>query len=309
MRFYFSMLRVPNLLIIVLLYVLLRYLVFVPVYETYSLTSQLTQAGFLLMVLSTVLTAAAGYLANDYFDVVTDRVNKPGKVYIGSRLTPGATLATALWFSLLSVATAILFACITRTLLPLLLLLTALGVVWWYAMRLKRSLFLGNLAVASMSAGTLLLAWVSEYTVTPVPVAVSQQLGLMVGGVSVFAFMLSLMREIVKDAEDQEGDRIIGCRSLPLVKGLPFTHRFLHLLNGLTFMLLIAAQIVLSYEGLIIVVLWLVAGVELPLVFFSLMLRRATVKADYHRLSILLKWIMLAGILSLAAGHLQHLVE
>ena len=87
MRTIFSMLRVPNLLIIALTFLLLRYLVFIPVYSGFSINPGMGSLHYMLMITATLLIAAAGYISNDYFDVITDRFNKPDKQYIGIHLS------------------------------------------------------------------------------------------------------------------------------------------------------------------------------------------------------------------------------
>jgi 4-hydroxybenzoate polyprenyltransferase len=182
------------------------------------------------------------------------------------------------------------------------LLLIALAVTWWYAIRLKRSFAWGNLAVACMSAGTIALAWLIEFQSSGVQGEPAWIITGIVTGISVFAFMLSLMREIVKDIEDMEGDKLIGCKSLPIVKGIPFTKKSLLLLFAITLVLLIVAQVYLLLFHKYMAAVWLVLCVEIPLTGFATALKKSQSKQDFHKLSTLLKWIMVGGIASMIAG-------
>ncbi|MDO9254973.1 MAG: UbiA family prenyltransferase [Bacteroidales bacterium] len=302
MRTIYTMLRVPNLLIIALTFLLLRYFVFIPVYSTYSITTGMGSLHYLLMITATILIAAAGYISNDYFDVITDEVNKPDKKYIGLQVTPGTALSTSLIFSFFALVTGIWLALLMQNLFPALLLLIALAVAWWYALSLKKSLLWGNIAVACMSAGTIAMAWIIENQcsqVTDIPFRIITDI---ITAISIFAFLLSMMREIVKDIEDMEGDSLINCRSLPIVKGIPFTKSILLVFTLTTLLFLIITQIYLVEFSRLIAATWLLICVEIPLIYFIKSITSAKVKADYHKLSTLLKWIMIGGIGSIIAG-------
>ena len=296
------MLRLPNLLMIVVTYYLTRQLVFVPIYEHYNVSLRLDAVFFGFMTLATVLIAAAGYLSNDYFDIEADMVNKPEKMYIGNLVSPRSVFSIALLLSGISMAIAIWISIHQHSLMAVGLLLLALGVTWWYAKVLKRSFIWGNVAVACMSAGTIAMAWLIEMQGTGLPKEGVITIGNIVITISLFAFLLSLMREIVKDVEDMEGDRLIGCRSLPIVKGVRFTKAIVFVLLGVTLVLLAATQYKLSIQSRLLAAIWLFVAVDLPLVYFAFKLENARLKADFHSISSLLKWVMLGGMCSLIAG-------
>jgi len=298
----FNMLRVPNLMIIAFTFLLLRYLVFIPVYGYYSLNAGMGGLYYLLMITATLLIAAAGYISNDYFDVATDRINKPGKHYIGIKIPAGSALAMALVLSLFALILAITLAISIQSFIPALLLLFALAVAWWYALKLKRSLMWGNIAVACMSAGTIAMAWIIEHQYSQVPDEAFRIITGIIAAISIFAFLLSLMREIVKDIEDIEGDSLIKCRSLPIVKGIPFTKTIVLMLSEITLILLLISQLYLLEFSKYAAALWLFIGVEIPLILFLVKLKKADEKFDFHKLSQMLKWIMLGGMGTIVAG-------
>ena len=302
MRTIFFMLRVPNLLIIALTFLLLRYFVFIPVYSAYSVFPGMLSLHYLLMITSTILIAIAGYISNDYFDVVTDRVNKPDKQYIGTQISAGTALSTSVLFSFLALVPGIWLTLLVKSWLPATLLLLALTVAWWYAIKLKKSLLWGNIAVAAMSAGTIAMVWLIENQFSHVPNEPFRIISGIIIAVSIFAFLLSLVREIVKDIEDMEGDLLIKCRSLPIVKGIPFTKTILLVFTVITIFFLIMAQIYLVQFSRIFAAVWLLICVEIPLIYFMKSLADAKAKTDYHKLSTMLKWIMLGGIGTIIAG-------
>ena len=297
-----NMLRVPNLLIIALTFLMLRHLVFIPVYSDYSITPGMSSLNFIILIVATVIIAAAGYISNDYFDVITDRVNKPEKQYIGRQITPGSALSTAVLLSLISALISLWLTWKIKSGLPATLLLLALIVVWWYAIRLKKSFILGNMAVACMSAGTIAMAWIIEKQCVTIPSEPSRIITLIITAISIFAFMLSLLREIIKDIEDIEGDKMIGCKSMPIIQGISFTKNIVLLITALTFVLLIISQVYLFQFQRYVALIWLLIFVEIPIIWFAFKLKNSHLKADFHKLSSLVKWIMLGGILTMVAG-------
>lgn len=289
MRVIFNMLRVPNLLILALTFLFLRFFVFLPVYSEYSLLLCMDDLKYSILITSTILIAAAGYVVNDYFDIATDRINKPGKLYIGKQISEGSAFATALLLSVTASILAILLTVMMKSWMPATLLLVALVVAWWYAIRLKKSFVWGNVAVSCMSAGTIAMAWLLEKQCMLVEEAASAKITIVIAAISIFAFLLSLLREIVKDIEDMEGDKLIRCQSLPIVKGIVFTRTILYTLSSITLALLVLTQIMLFQSDKIVATIWLLVAVEIPLIYFVNGLRKAKVQAEFHSLSSLLK--------------------
>ena len=302
MRTIFNMLRVPNLLIIAFTFLLLRYFVFIPVYSAFSVTSGMGSLQYLLMITSTILIAGAGFVSNDYFDVITDRVNKPHKQYIGIKLKAGSALTIAILLSIVASFFAIWLAVLNRSVIPAILLTMALLVTWWYAMRLKKSFVWGNMAVAFMSAGTIAMAWIIENQISQTPDQPFRLITGIIAAITIIALLLNFIREIVKDIEDIEGDKLINCRSLPIVKGIPFTKSIVFFLSCFTIILLIIVQSNLLNFSRLPAVIWLLVSAEIPLIYFLFALRKAEQKPDYHKLSTLLKLIMVGGIASIVAG-------
>src|ERR1700752_1576505 len=81
---FIHLIRFNNLVVIALTMLVTRYCMIQPILAVQhaNIQLQLSHTDFGLLVLSTLLIAAAGYIINDYFDVKTDRINKPEKLYI-----------------------------------------------------------------------------------------------------------------------------------------------------------------------------------------------------------------------------------
>jgi 4-hydroxybenzoate polyprenyltransferase len=114
-----------------------------------------------------------------------------------------------------------------------------------------------------------------------------------------FAFIISLIREVVKDMEDMPGDARYGCRTMPIVWGVTASKIF----TATWFIVLITAVIILLAYVLPFKWWWAAAYGVLFIIIPLLLMFRKLVKAnatrDFHQLSTWLKLVMLAGILSM----------
>lgn len=280
-----------------------RFMVIKPYYAMSGTEFQMDSFSYALMVVITMLIASAGYILNDYYDLEIDKINRPSKPTVTGAIKPGSLPIMALLFSLFSITGIILLCCRMHTIFPLPVFALALFTVWWYARYLKKSFIWGNLAVSFMSAFTLGMAWFYEWLLLKkagVDIYEVKPISQMAVGIVIFAFFLSLIREIVKDLEDMEGDSTQDCKSLPIIKGEVATKAIVYALLFILFVLLIFAQYQLLRLYFPLVVIWLGLFVQLPILFLIFKLRKASDKSGYHQLSTLLKWIMVGGISSMA---------
>jgi len=153
------------------------------------------------------LTCAAGNILNDFVDIKVDAVNRPDRVLVSRRISLRAALSAAVGVNI----SAVLVGMAVSWPVTILGLLTV-SLLTAYNLRLKRWPVIGNIAVA-FSAGLTFVAGglaVDSAAAFRLP-------GPMVG--AIFAFLFHLVREIVKDVQDMEGDRRAGLGSLPLAWG------------------------------------------------------------------------------------------
>lgn len=233
---------------------------------------------FHLLVFTTVLIAAAGYIINDYFDVKIDRINKPHRVWIGKTISRRNALLTHQFFSGAGVVLA----------LPLgwkavLINMLSVGLLWFYASGFKKKPFIGNFVVAFLTA--LVIA---EIALIYAP---GNRLIYMY---AVFAFFINLIREIIKDMEDIRGDEHHGAKTLPILFGIHKTKNLLYFLMAA----LLVSMFFFMYK-VVDVRIRLFSGILLTLwAILLVFIIRADRKAHFSRLSDLCKWIILAGLLS-----------
>jgi 4-hydroxybenzoate polyprenyltransferase len=125
------------------------------------------------------------------------------------------------------------------------------------------------------------------------------RISLLFGGYVLFAFYSTLLREIIKDMEDVEGDRRMGLRTLPIAFGFHFSKRatvFFALLLALL-LVLFSVWLVNEKEWLAFVFAW--GAVILPLIYIVILLQKAEQKKDFSRLSLLSKIVMATGLVLL----------
>ena len=300
---FFRLVRYPNLIFILLTQYLLQYALILPVFSHYGLIPTLHGWTFLLLSLSTICVAAAGNIINDYFDVNIDLVNKPDRVIIDKIINRRWAIA---WHTLLNVAgVAIGFAVGWAIGYPLLgfTQLCCSGLLWFYSTAYKRQLIVGNIVIALLTALTVLIVGFYEpqlyREITPLNAAAVYLLLRMLLLYAAFAFLISMIRELVKDLEDVVGDNRLGCRTLPIVYGINAGKDVVFLLTGLLLTGIVLVQLKMMQLHWYAVTIYLLLTVELPLLWMCRKLKKAVLSPSYHMISSLIKWIMLAGIISL----------
>lgn len=300
------LLRVPNLLIIVLTQVLLRFCIIRPFLYSGSEDLISSVLDFILLGLATVLVAAGGNVINDYFDVAIDRVNKPGKNPVTTEISEPFLLrfywiingtawlmGSLLAYRVHSLTLALLFPFITLLL-------------WFYSARYKRTLLIGNLIISLLSAMVLFIVWYTEFLhlqMNPdhfVIILPNMRVTLWFLVIySAFAFTVTLVREIVKDLEDLPGDKENGCSTLPVAVGVRMTKMILTVIVGIVLILIIYCCWMALMAGHFGILVYLLAVVGGPLIYLLIKLFPSGTADDFHFLSSLSKVIMVAGILTM----------
>ena len=225
--------RWSNLLFLAALVWLMEKWVATPILVKAAFGEQLPGYMLLLIILATVLIAAGGYVINDYFDVKIDRINRPDEVIVTRSISKPAAMRLSMILSGVGIACGIAVAVLLRSLTIGILFVLIPGLLWFYSSSYKRLFMVGNLIIA-------LLAGVTPIVIAMTNVAVLQlryetilpyttlvhDIYAWLGGFALFAFLLTWIREIIKDMQDQMGDRELECHSMPVVWGEKWTKVF-----------------------------------------------------------------------------------
>ena len=302
---FFQLIRSLNLFFIVLTQVLFYYFIFPFAFAPQpGIHQMLTPKYFWLLSLSSVLIAAAGYIINDYFDLNIDQVNKPGRLLVDRVIKRRWTILWHWLFSFAGVAISVYVSWnirhdfnlgIANAGCVLMLLL--------YSTTFKRRLLIGNIIISLLTAWVIMVLFVAEWQIFTINVPAHRDVMARLFKLAVvysgFAFIISLVREVVKDIEDMEGDARYGCRTMPIVWGVNVSKMFVAVwLVVLIASILIMQIYVLQYHWWWSV-LYSVTCIVLPLAWILKKLYPATSKSDFHRLSGAIKLAMLTGILSM----------
>jgi 4-hydroxybenzoate polyprenyltransferase len=320
----FRLIRLPNLIIIALTLYGVRYGLLLPVWESgialmldndflvRGLGLSMSSLDFLLLTVSTLFIAAAGYIINDYFDVKTDRLNRPDKVVVGRIIPRRLAMILHMTLSSLGLLLAVYVAWNAGNWRLCGLQIFSIVALWFYSTHLKKQLLSGNILIALLAALVPLTAGLYEFASgslislnvlsSYVPGAGSillRKAAVLVTGYAVFAFLSNLIREIVKDIEDMDGDRAAGCKTLPVVVGeiqAKFIALSLVVFTVITLALVQRYLYIFDYQALFYYTL---IAVQLPFVVMFLMLWRANTKDDYSRVSLICKLLIVTGVISM----------
>jgi 4-hydroxybenzoate polyprenyltransferase len=233
-------------------------------------------------------------------------VNRPDKA-MASTIIPQAVIWKAYFAVSLAGLASIAMACyITSAYLLWFVYLIASIVLFWYSYSLKKVLILGNIAIALASAFTMPAAWLFDWMAlsgwdsTGVGFGnIRYEVSVRVIIYSLFAFLISFAREIIKDIEDMEGDSRFGCRSIPVVYGVKAAKNIIAGCFALILLLLFSWQYELFLNGRPDITLYLAIAVDLPLLWLTAFVFRMRGKAEIHRAGLVTKLIMVTGILSM----------
>lgn len=301
---FLRLIRGLNLLFIVLTQALFQYFIVVPMFRDQSVSPALPFKYFILLSLSSLLIAAAGYIINDYFDLNIDRINKPGRIVVENIIKRRWTI---IWHWMLSFAGVLLGFYVGWKSGVFWLGFANLGCVaalWFYSTTFKKKLLAGNIIISLLTAWVVMVVgFITHYRM----ITHSSLYGTMYASkllrftflYSGFAFIICLVREVVKDIEDMAGDAKYRCRTMPIVWGVHVSKVFAGTwLTVLTAALIIVFAYILQFKW------WISAAYCLFFIIFPLLniltsLFKAELTADFHRLSNKIKIVMFTGILSM----------
>jgi 4-hydroxybenzoate polyprenyltransferase len=259
------------------------------------------------LILATVGIAAGGYVINDYFDVKIDRINRPDELIVTNTVSKPAAMKLSIGLSAFGIICGMVVAVLLHSMTLGILFVIIPGLLWFYSSSYKRLLLIGNITIALLAALTPLLvamtnvSYLQLHYASVLPfLSLEHDLYAWLGGFALFAFLLTWIREVVKDMQDQMGDREYECHSLPVVWGELWTKIFV---TGLiVFTLLVIGHLwyrVLPFDTgwLSLSTRYIALGVVTPLLGVLWLLWAAKIPSDYKTCQQLVKFTMLLGML------------
>lgn len=257
---------------------------------------------FILLMISSVLIAAAGYIINDYFDLNIDQVNKPDKLVVERIINRRWVIFWHLFLSIIGIALGFYIDWFTRV--RFLGIANAICVLFLfvYSISLKKKLLTGNVLISALTAWTILVIGWCETSNLLQPAlrgTYTEKITRIAFLYAGFAFVISLIREVIKDMEDIEGDRRFGCYTMPIALGINASKVFV----GVWLVVLAGALAIVQFYVMVFQWWWSAAyciiTIVIPLIYIFKLLIAAQTSENYHKLSSLIKLVMFTGILSM----------
>ncbi|MEX2569292.1 MAG: geranylgeranylglycerol-phosphate geranylgeranyltransferase [Cyclobacteriaceae bacterium] len=232
-----------------------------------------------LLIISTIILTASGYMINDYYDVKIDFINRPQEVVIGKGMKRRMVMILHTVMNVLGISLGILVDLKIGA-----INFIAAFLLWLYSNSLKRLPFIGNLTVATLTGLSIWIIGIYYQTSE-----------MLIFTYAIFAFFINLIREIIKDIEDRNGDRKHGCKTLPIVLGFRKTKNIIFFIA----MVFVAAILVVTFKINEPSLFLYFGGLSIFFFIFMYKIYIADRKSHFTQLSTLSKILMLTGILSM----------
>jgi len=294
---FLKLIRYQNLLLLALMQLIFRY----GFLKLQNIPLALNDWQYGLLVLSTVLIAAAGYIINDILDQETDYDNAKKNIVVGKLISEKAAYNLYFILNISGVGIGYYLSNVIEKPSFAGAFIIVSATLYIYATTLKQMLLVGNIIVALLLSFSVLI--VGLFDLLPATNNGNRAaMGIMFSMLidyAVFAFMINLIREIVKDMEDVEGDYNQGMSTLPIAIGINKTAKIVGVLSSVaTLLLLWYINIYLMENKLYYAVVYGLVFVVSPMIFLLVKIWNAKEKIQFHLLSTILKWVILFGIVS-----------
>lgn len=305
---FLRLIRIANLFIIGLSLYLFYYLILIPVHADKLQTTllPLTHFEFAMFVLSVILVAAAGNVINDYYDFELDREYKPTRPLPMGIFTLDTAMYIHAVLAFAGIGLGFYLGWNNGNYKIVYVYIICVILLYVYSAYLKKIALVGNVVVSALAGFVFVLLLLFEanflntihFETAAFAFSILTWQVYFYGG---FAFFTNLLREIVKDLEDREGDEAHNINTLPVAYGETAGKAA----AILVFLTLLAAIGYVSYtfylSGAISHMSYLIGAVVLPLLGVGVFTVRAKTKEMYAKASLLIKVVMLLGVLSIPA--------
>ena len=316
----FRIIRWKNLAIISLSQIFIKFFFI----DFFIQKDQLFNENFIILLVVTILIAASGYIVNDIYDYNLDQINKPERVVLGKFLKSRDAIIIYMVFNSLAIALSIFLCIKINQEIYILIFLLIIYCLWLYSKKLKKYKIIGN----------ILIAFFISLSIINVPLFSYKNIlsddrffvFLIISIFSVLAFLVNVKREIIKDIEDIEGDKMHKVRSLPITFGTKKA-KLVTIIIGIILMFaisyIITFQILILKSDLFLDIggnqfsdpqIWganyisTIYMVIILIIFFyaELLILNATSKTNFSKVSKLLKVIMFLCLLIIPIFTLTH---
>jgi len=302
---FLRLVRWPNLVIIALTQVLFYFSLVQPLFSK-GIYTQFSNRYLVLLIIISVMTAAAGNIINDYFDLNIDQVNKPERTVIDKVIKRRWAIVMHLAFTFTAIAIAFYIDYSSHTFWLSISTIFCALLLFGYSISLKKKLLWGNILVSALTAWVLVVCFLCYYNdlyCSDCDRNLSNQyinrfirISFLYTG---FAFVISLIREVVKDIEDMYGDSRYGGKTMPIAWGIPASKVFVAVWLVVLIGMISIVQVYVLQFGWIWSAVYCIMLIIVPLLWLLRKLYLAQAPKDYHQISTVVKLVMITGLLSM----------
>lgn len=297
---FLKLIRWPNLIIVALTQLALFFLILHPTFSFHQIAQDQAFLILSLIIIGTCLIAASGYVINDIMDLEIDLINKGEQVLIGDFFSKKGAFRIYYAIVLMGFMVACLLAFLLNKWSQLWIYPLAIFLLYIYSSFFKKTALLGNILVSLFTAFVVMILMVAfNESIKQCPQEDQGYLYQIAWTFTWFSFLSNLFREMVKDLEDIEGDRLMGARTAPVVFGIPLTKTIasLSLLAVFIVFYFFVKNIPFELNGYQII--YPIVCIVLPSLFLIFLLWKRKHKQGFHQVSILTKIYMLFGLVYL----------
>ena len=302
---FLKLVRVQNLFIILITQIIIKIFLVNPFVKNYNLNL----GDFTLYLIATITIISAGYIINDIYDIDADKVNREKKIIIGRKISIKGAKNSYVILNIIGVMTAAILAFKLNKILLFVIFSYFIISLWRYSKKLKKTLLFGNIQVAFLTALSII-----NIILFDIPNNHSNNNLIIIKIIlayAFFAFLTTLIREIIKDLEDIKGDAIINANTAALKLGIYKTKIITITLTMITILLIAYFQYFqYSVENSTFeeeISIWginktsMVYCLIIQLLLLLLMIKTSVSKSkkEFNYASRLCKIIMIAGILTI----------
>jgi len=292
---FFQLIRYKNLLMVLLTMILTKYALI----NSFISNPSLTSIDFIILSLSILFITAGGYIINDLYDIEADTINKPLKVYISKSISKKNAWFIYLLSSTLGVILGIYLSVIKNSDFLSFYFIGTTLLLFLYSVLLKKQVFIGNLCISLLVALPIYLLYKFDSNSKTISNILQYFfLSIAVFYYMFFAFLTTMIREIIKDIEDINGDYTVKLKTLPILIGKTRARNISIFLSVvlLLFLFLVSSNYFISKKYFLGTIMLMISIIVVHFIFKSW---NASTKKQFHYLSNLMKLIMFTGILSM----------
>ncbi|UMB54456.1 UbiA family prenyltransferase [Lutibacter sp. A64] len=297
---YFKLIRWKNLLLIIYIFLLTKFLLF----PSFLIEGTLSTFSFIILLTSIVLITAAGYSIKAIESIISDKINTPKKLIVSKIISKEKALQWYKTTNALGITFGIIF-CLKIEKPTLSFIFIGIPLLhYFYAKKFKYKPLIGNLIAAFLIAfnSIILAIFELDFSINNENQKIILNTIVLL---SIFTFCIHLIRELIKDIETTNGDYALKMKTLPIILGIKRTKNSVLLFSN--FPICIVLIILLNYSEIYkFTMLYVLIVVFLPLLFSILKLFSVEKKNDFKKINTLLKATVFLAFTSLIIFSITH---